>query len=265
MKACGLLAGSLTSWSSTGNERQITAAAGMHFAQNLGTLTGLTYLSLNYDEHIGDLAQLTALRKLHTCHICGWRQASPRVQHLTHLRELHIYGIHATELDLSCCTQLVRLHLEFDDPGPPLHRLVLPASPDVRLEHLELESTQVHMPLVLENLSLAHSITHICFSDVYLKNLREGDWPCSLAHLEGNYFVPQQLLGYPQLHDLFIEGYTSNHLPDCFSGLTQLRSLQMLGCSFHTFLVGVLNLSQLTRLAIMNLPALKIIKEMVKA
>ena len=86
-------------------------------------------------------------------------------------------------------------------------------SPDVHLEHLELDSTQVNMPFILENLALVHSVTRICFSGVYPKNLRERDWPCSLAHLKrisfSNFFLPQELLGYPQLQELFIK--MSNH------------------------------------------------------
>lgn len=236
----------------------------MEFAQSLGILTSLTYLSLTYNEHIGDLAQLTVLRKLHTLHICNWGQASPRVKQLSHLQELQIYGIHATELDLSSCNQLVHLYIEFNYQMQPLHRLVLPAGPDVHLKHLELESTPINMRFILENLSLAHSVTRISFSEVHPDNLQEGDWPCSLPHLKGisfsNYLLPQQLLGYPHLTHLFIESYASNHLPEWFSGLTQLRCLQMNGCSFYAFPEGVLCLSKLTKLRVMNFSALTITK-----
>lgn len=249
----------------------MTAEAGMQLAQNLSMLTRLTYLSLTDGGHLGNLPQLTALRKLHTLHVCNWGQAPHRGQHLAHLRELHILGVHAIELDLSSCTQLVVMHLDVDDNKErPLRHLLLPFGPDERLKDLELCSVQTPNPLVLENLSLAPSLTHVSFSGVYAKNLMEGDWPCSLAHLErlsfSNcvYTLPQQFVGYRRLSDMSLNDYAPKHLPDWFSGLTQLTSLEVQDCNFMTFPLGVLNLSKLTNLAIRNYPALRITKDIMQ-
>ena len=192
------------------------------------------------------------------------------MQYLTHLQELHIEGIQATELDLSACTQLVHVCLDIGDEEQPLRHLVLPFGPDVHLKDLQLTSKQINRSFVLENLSQAHLVSHIYFSRVNPKNLTEGDWPSNLPHLQSisfsrsNYVVPQQFLGYPHLVELELADYTPNHLPDWFSGLTQLSPLYMEGCNLNVFPVGVLCLSRLVYLTIMNCPAVKITKDIMR-
>lgn len=163
------------------------------------------------------------------------------------------------------------MHLDVDDAEErPLRHLLLPFGPDVCLKDLKLRSVRTTTPLVLENMSLAQSLTHISFSGVYAKNLMEGNWPCSLAHLERvllsncNYTLPQQFVGYSRLSDICLSGYAPKHLPDWFSGLTQLTALQMQDCNFITFPAGVLSLSKLTNLAIGNFPALRITKDIMQ-
>ena len=253
----------------------MTAEAGMQLAQNLSTLTRLTHLSLEDHGHLGDLQQLTALCQLRTLHVNRWAQAPHRGQHLTHLQELHIDGIHAAELDLSNCTQLTFLdvtldHLRQQLPVQPLQRLILPFGPDVSLQRLTLTSMHIKTPFVLENLSQALSITHITFIAAFPVNLIQGDWPCSLPQLqsvhfsESDYSLPQQFLGCLELNDLRLEHYAANHLPDWFSGLTQLTSLHMSACKFESFPASVLCLSKLKHLSIDSFPAMTITKDILQ-
>ena len=63
----------------------MTVEASMQVAQNLSILTRLTQLSLSDNGHLGDLQQLTALRRLRCLKLDNWGQALHGEQHLTNL------------------------------------------------------------------------------------------------------------------------------------------------------------------------------------
>lgn len=112
-----------------------------------------------------------------------WGQAPHRGQYLTHLKWVQIDGIFAKELDLSDCTQLGMLVLFVENQQ---QRLVLPFGQNVCLNMLELNCTPGNRPFVLDNLSLACSVTEISLHGLHARNLTEADWPCDLPQLESS-------------------------------------------------------------------------------
>ena len=78
----------------------------------------------------------------------------------------------------------------------------------------------------------------------------------ALEHVEILYLqsaVPQELLLYTQLHTLDLSWLRLSHMPEWFSGMTQLKTLLLDGASLQSFPLCLLPLCQLKDLRMMDL------------
>lgn len=84
-------------------------------------------------------------------------------------------------------------------------------------------------------------------------NLKGGAWPSQMPALASIILncqtlcsaLPKQLLLHKQLHSLELYKLHSSHLPDWFSGMTQLKSLILTGAELLSFPLCLLPLCQL--------------------
>ena len=247
IEVCELLAGMLTKWSVV-EETAIPLQA-----CHLSSLTRLTSLSLNDGAPLGSLSELRGAHALHTLTLVGCEDfPSSRAPNLCNLQNLTLTGT-AQSFDLTCCTQLTLLDLT-------VHHLVsqhltLPHGDHVQLQQLCLQGRKWDLQLVLDNLCFATQLTSLDFSQVYPSNLQsDKGWPATMPLLEHVELVdlkcrpPHQWCHYPKLTSLNLSRLQYTHLPEWFSGMTQLKTLGLSEARFPVFPSCLLQLSNLTQL-----------------
>ena len=248
IKHCELLAGILSKW------HVVAQTSFPPQTCHMRCLTRLTLLSLNDSAMLGSLSELQGLHALHTLGLTGCRDfPSSRAPNLCNVRRLSLAGT-AKSFDLTCCTQLTWLVLTVHHNNS--QHLVLPHGDKVQLQHLRLYGQKRDgQQFVLDNLSSATQLTSLNFSLVYPSNLQSHNgWPATMPLLECFQLVhskdhlPQQWCQYPKLTSLDLSQLQHPQLPEWFSGMTQLKSLNLSRANFQAFPSCLLQLSNLSRL-----------------
>ena len=209
-----------------------------------------------------DLAGLAKLHRLHTWVLPSFSGLYNKVDSFSGLQCLQLGFCRESGCDLSICTQLT--HIKLYDLDDQTDRIALPYGDRVALQFLELSKSAVLdcTGLSIHNLDMALQLSRLHFDIPYPDNHIEGGWPDLLPQLQTLKLlapsdIPVQLLNYTSLQNLDLSGI-SQHLPLWFSGMTQLKRLNLEGakCGFQEC---ILDLAQLESLNLMNAtPALQL-------
>ena len=252
IKVCELLAGMLTNW------RVVQETAFPPQTCHLSCLTSLTSLSLNDGAPLGSLSELRGLHALHTLTLKGCKKFPPsRAPNLCNVHNLTLTGT-AKSFNLTRYTQLTLLDLTVQ-PTVSQH-LTLPHGDRVQLQHLCLQGRAGGQQFVLDNLGFATKLTSLDFSQVYPSNLQSHNgWPATMPLLlliqlvDSKGHLPHQWCHYPKLSCLNLSGLQHTQLPEWFSGMTQLKLLDLSEAKFEAFPACLLQLSKLSQLSLSDI------------
>ena len=261
VQCCRILGRMLTSWEafSTGYQDQTENLFRLSMLTSLTRLV-LSDISCKLRDH--DLAGLAKLHRLHTLVLPRFSGLYSKVDSFSGLQCLQLGFCRERGCDLSVCTQLT--HLKLYTLGDRTETIKLPFGDSVALQFLELTKGAFNQctGLAIHHLDMALQLSRLHFDMPYPDNYIEGGWPDLLPQLQTLKLrapsdVPVQLLNYTSLQNLDLFGI-SVHLPFWFSGMTQLKRLNLEGaeCGFQEC---ILDLAQLESLNLKNAkPALQL-------